>query len=204
MHLRSASRPSVPSSKSFLIRLSCPLPPSMSNSHSDSLDRLKTQELEIGATEAVARHFSRHVVERRPVSQRRLNFEHSRPRWLREMAAEATGVFFYGPSVLPLLELHLTPPSLPRRRLHCHLHSRIIETHAARLRLPLPNRLGLRPWHRLRHHHLRAHLWRPLQPSNHDQFRGLAGLPLAQGTILYLRADPRCGDRWPDGIWAVP
>lgn len=30
-----------------------------------------------------------------PVSQRRLNFESARPQWLRECAAEATGVFFY-------------------------------------------------------------------------------------------------------------
>lgn len=29
------------------------------------------------------------------MSQRKLDFEHSRPRWLREMAGEATGVFFY-------------------------------------------------------------------------------------------------------------
>jgi hypothetical protein len=60
------------------------------------LDRLKTHELELGATDAVQRHYSRHVVERRPISQRKLDFEHSRPRWLREMMAEATGVFFYG------------------------------------------------------------------------------------------------------------
>lgn len=52
-------------------------------------------EMELGATEAVQRHFSRHVVETKPVSQRKLDFEHSRPRWLREMAAEATGVFFF-------------------------------------------------------------------------------------------------------------
>ena len=60
-----------------------------------SLRQLHTHELEIGATEAVQKHFSRHVVDARPVSQRKLDFEHSRPRWLREMMAEATGVFFY-------------------------------------------------------------------------------------------------------------
>lgn len=31
----------------------------------------------------------------KPVSQKKLNFEHARPRWFREMAAEAIGVFFY-------------------------------------------------------------------------------------------------------------
>jgi hypothetical protein len=60
------------------------------------IERLHTHEMELGATEAVQRHIIRHVVERRPISQRKLDFEHSRPRWLREMAAEATGVFFYG------------------------------------------------------------------------------------------------------------
>ena len=63
------------------------------NNHNE---RLRMHEMELGATEAVQRHFSRHVVETKPVSQRKLDFEHSRPRWLREMAAEATGVFFFG------------------------------------------------------------------------------------------------------------
>jgi glycerol uptake facilitator-like aquaporin len=57
--------------------------------------RLHTGDLEIGVTDAIQRHVSRHVVPPKPVSQRKLDFEHSRPRWLREMAAEATGVFFY-------------------------------------------------------------------------------------------------------------
>lgn len=38
------------------------------------------------------------MVASKPVSQRKLDFEHARPRWLRECLAEATGVFFY---VLP-------------------------------------------------------------------------------------------------------
>jgi len=59
------------------------------------MQRLHTHDLELGATEAVQKHISRHVVEPRPISQRKLDFEHSRPRWLRECAAEATGVFFY-------------------------------------------------------------------------------------------------------------
>ncbi|KAF2108630.1 aquaporin-like protein [Lophiotrema nucula] len=61
----------------------------------DHLERLETHELEIGATDAIQRHFTRKVVEPKPVSQRKLDFEHKRPRWLREMMAEATGVFFY-------------------------------------------------------------------------------------------------------------
>lgn len=57
--------------------------------------RLRTNDMEIGVTDAVQQHISRHVVPPKPISQRKLDFEHSRPRWLREMAAEATGVFFY-------------------------------------------------------------------------------------------------------------
>jgi hypothetical protein len=57
--------------------------------------RLHTHEMETGVTEALQRHVTRHVVAPPPVSQRRLDFEHRRPRWFREMAAEACGVFFY-------------------------------------------------------------------------------------------------------------
>ena len=60
-----------------------------------SLRRQHTNEIEIGATDALQRHITRHVVPPPPVSERRLHFEHSRPRILREMMAEATGVFFY-------------------------------------------------------------------------------------------------------------
>lgn len=57
--------------------------------------RLRTHDMEIGVTDAVQRHIQRHVVAPKPVTQRKLDFEHSRPRWAREMAAEALGVFFY-------------------------------------------------------------------------------------------------------------
>lgn len=52
-------------------------------------------DLEIGISEAIRRHVSRHVVPSKPISQRTLIFESKRPRWLRECVAEATGVFFY-------------------------------------------------------------------------------------------------------------
>jgi len=58
-------------------------------------ERLHTHDMEIGVTDAVQRHVQRNVVPPKPVSQRKLDFEHSRPRWMREMAAEALGVFFY-------------------------------------------------------------------------------------------------------------
>ena len=57
--------------------------------------RLHTNEMEVGVTDAVQRHVKRHVVPPKPVSQRKLDFEHARPRWMREMAGEALGVFFY-------------------------------------------------------------------------------------------------------------
>ncbi|KAG0651579.1 hypothetical protein D0Z07_1872 [Hyphodiscus hymeniophilus] len=57
--------------------------------------RLQTNDMEIGITDAVRKHAHRHVVATKPVSQRKLDFEHARPRWMREMAAEALGVFFY-------------------------------------------------------------------------------------------------------------
>jgi len=60
-----------------------------------AIRRLQTNDMEIGATEAAQRHARRYVVPPKPVSQRKLDFEHSRPRWMREMAAEALGVFFY-------------------------------------------------------------------------------------------------------------
>jgi hypothetical protein len=60
-----------------------------------NLHRLQTGELEIGVTDALQRHITRTIHPGRPVSQRKLDFEHSRPRWLREMGAEALGVFFY-------------------------------------------------------------------------------------------------------------
>jgi len=59
------------------------------------MHRLHTHDLEIGATEALERHITRHVIPPPPISQKRLDFEHKRPRILREMMAEATGVFFY-------------------------------------------------------------------------------------------------------------
>jgi len=64
------------------------------------LERMETVntnagDVEIGITDAIQQHFARHVVQRKPVSQRKLDFEHKRPRWLRECMAEATGVFFY-------------------------------------------------------------------------------------------------------------
>ncbi|KAL8744135.1 MAG: hypothetical protein Q9190_003595 [Brigantiaea leucoxantha] len=43
----------------------------------DDLSRLRTYDLELGATEAVQRHYTRNVVAQKPVSQRKLDFEHA-------------------------------------------------------------------------------------------------------------------------------
>lgn len=63
--------------------------------HSDPLARQHTNDIELGVTDVLQRHITRHVVPPKPVSQKKLDFEHKRPRILREMMAEATGVFFY-------------------------------------------------------------------------------------------------------------
>ena len=67
---------------------------SQANGHND-LSRLHTNDIELGVSDVLQRHVTRHVVKPKPVSQRKLMFEHNRPRVLREMMAEATGVFFY-------------------------------------------------------------------------------------------------------------
>lgn len=61
----------------------------------DNMSRLHTNDMEVGVTDAVQRHVHRHVVKTKAVTQRKLDFEHSRPRWMREMAGEALGVFFF-------------------------------------------------------------------------------------------------------------
>ena len=66
-----------------------------SDDRQPSLTRQHTSEIELGATDALQRHITRHVIPPKPVSQRKLDFEHRRPRILRECMAEATGVFFY-------------------------------------------------------------------------------------------------------------
>lgn len=62
---------------------------------SEDLRRQRTGELELGVTEATQKHFNRKVVRAPPASPARLAYEKRRPKFLREMAAEATGVFFY-------------------------------------------------------------------------------------------------------------
>jgi hypothetical protein len=70
-------------------------PISKMSAEGDHMTRLHTADIELGYSEALLKHLSRHVVPPKRVSQRKLDFEHSRPRILRECMAEATGVFFY-------------------------------------------------------------------------------------------------------------
>ncbi|KKY14926.1 putative glycerol uptake [Phaeomoniella chlamydospora] len=62
---------------------------------SNHIERLHTHDIELGVSDVLQKHITRHVVPPKPVSERKLRFEHSRPRILRECMAEATGVFFY-------------------------------------------------------------------------------------------------------------
>lgn len=57
--------------------------------------RLEEHDIETGIADALQKHITRHVVPPPTISQRRLTLEHMRPRWLREMAAEAIGVFIF-------------------------------------------------------------------------------------------------------------
>lgn len=59
-------------------------------------DMYMQQPPDMAMTDALRKHLTRHVFCAGTVTQRRLDFEHARPTWLREMLAEATGVFFYG------------------------------------------------------------------------------------------------------------
>jgi len=61
----------------------------------ERLQLLEPSDIEIGISEALQRHATRHVVPPKPVSTRVLDFERRRPRWLRECVGEATGVFFF-------------------------------------------------------------------------------------------------------------
>ena len=86
---------------------------------------LIARKVELGATEAVQQHLSRHVVATKPVSQRKLDFEHRRPRIMRECMAEATGVFYYVYAMLdrrPQLWLPLNLLQFPRYCCNCILH----------------------------------------------------------------------------------
>lgn len=60
------------------------------------LRRLQTGDVELGISDVLQRHITRHVAEQKPITQRRLDFEYTRPRWYREVIAEAIGVFLYG------------------------------------------------------------------------------------------------------------
>jgi len=67
----------------------------MSGTNDHDMRRLHTNEMEVGITDVVQRHARRHVVKPKAITQKKLDFEHARPRWMREMAAESIGVFFY-------------------------------------------------------------------------------------------------------------
>ncbi|KAJ9612581.1 hypothetical protein H2200_004178 [Cladophialophora chaetospira] len=61
----------------------------------DKAHRLERHDIETGIADALQKHITRHVVPPPTISQRRLSFEHKRPRWFMEMTAEAIGVFLF-------------------------------------------------------------------------------------------------------------
>lgn len=64
-------------------------------SRQNGLHHPQNDDIELGVSEVLRKHVTRLVHPGPPITQRRLDFEHARPRILREMTAEATGVFFY-------------------------------------------------------------------------------------------------------------
>jgi hypothetical protein len=68
----------------------------MARNDLEEIHRLRSHDVELGLSDVLNKHVARHAAHQKPVSQRRLDFEHRRPLLLREMFAEATGVFFYG------------------------------------------------------------------------------------------------------------
>lgn len=62
---------------------------------SDKRHRLETSDIETGIANALQRHVTRHVAPAPKVTQTRLEYERKRPRWLKEMIAEAIGVFIF-------------------------------------------------------------------------------------------------------------
>jgi hypothetical protein len=138
------------------------------------------------------RHITRHVVPPKRVSQRKLNFEHKRPRVLRECMAEATGVFFYvlpGIASVCTFTLNGASPlgvtafgsifqigwvSIPGY--HTHLNIAKLE-------------IGFRHWYRICHHHLCPNVRWPLQPCHYNLLRDLARFPMEESPTLYLLTD---------------
>lgn len=122
------------------------------------LRRLRTGDVELGISDVLQRHITRHVADQKPITQRRLDFEHTRPRWYREIIAEAIGVFLYGMlvSCRALPRLVLIPIfSLPWYRIY-----RISDIQPGQFSrwIYFSDWLGIRDWHSIRHHCRRNHL----------------------------------------------
>lgn len=147
------------------------------------MERAHAGDIEIGVSDALQRHVTRHVIPPKPVSQRKLNFEHKRPRVLRECMAEATGVFFYVfPGIASVCTFTLNGAS----PLGVTAFGSIFQI--GWVRIPIIKHLlvlnslpGFCHRHRVRHHNVRANLWWPLQPRYNDLLCSLARLPLEEG-----------------------
>ena len=148
---------------------------------SEHMERQHTGDIEIGVSDALQRHITRHVVPPKPVSQRKLNFEHKRPRILRECMAEATGVFFY---VLPGIASVATFTLNAESPLGVTAFGSIFQigwvwtfiSICFPSYLPVP---GFCNRYRVRHHYVRSNVWWPLQSSHYDLLCHLARLSMA-------------------------
>jgi hypothetical protein len=150
---------------------------------SNQIERQHTGDIEIGISDALQRHITRHVVAPKPVSQRKLNFEHKRPRVLRECMAEATGVFFYVlPGIASVASFTLNGASplgvtafgsifqigWVRTSNHMNVsHTELVP--------------GLCHRYRICYHYLCSNLWWPLQSSRHDLLCSMARFSMEEG-----------------------
>jgi hypothetical protein len=150
---------------------------------SDPIERQHTGDIEIGISDALQRHITRHVVAPKPVSQRKLNFEHKRPRVLRECMAEATGVFFY---VLPGIASVATFTLNGASPLGVTAFGSIFQigwVRSSNLMNVSHTELvpGFRHRYRICNHYLRSNLWWALQSSRHDLLCHLARFSMEEG-----------------------
>ena len=163
----------------------------LERTHTAALD---AGDIEIGVSDALQRHITRHVVPPKPVSQRKLNFEHKRPRVLRECMAEATGVFFYvlpGIASVCTFTLNGTSPlgvtafgSIFQIGWVNNLHPPLRQAYTDII-------TGFRHRYRICHHYLCSYIGRAFQSSHNHLLCNLARFPLEKGPTLHLFADFR-------------
>jgi hypothetical protein len=139
----------------------------MAHNGIEDIHRLRSHDVELGISDVLNKHVARHAAHQKPVSQRRLDLEHYRPALLREMCAEATGVFFYGRYLQAIAGHRLTVGSLSWHRCNGRLRS-YTQFHAGAGK-HLYHRSCLRLWHCVCYNSRCKRQWRSFQSSPFSQ-----------------------------------